>query len=165
MKNKIKLAMTTAYLSHWQLPRQLSRNRHCLLFIAMSSCHDNQPPHLSLADREHPALLWFLSFASDNSPSLFFYHHPPLSLILFFLNWICDPLKCSYYCWTEWLSHQFPWAAMMWPWHRWEWQVWDEHSLCNILGLSGETNPVFACFPLFFFLFAKLGWYPTLITA
>lgn len=106
--------MTTAHSSHWQLPRQLHGNRHCLLFIATSSCHDNQPPHLSLADWEHPALLWFLSFASNNSPSLFFffpYHHPQLSLIPFFFNWICDPLQCSHYGWTEWLSHQFPWAA------------------------------------------------------
>lgn len=152
MKNKIKLAMTTVYLSHWQLPRQLCGNRHCLLFIATSSCHDNQPPHLSLADCEHPALLWFLSFAS---PSLLF-------ITILSCPWFPSFLTGSVTPWSACITversgcHISFSGLQMWPWHRWEWQVWDEYSQCNILGLSGETNPVFACFPLFFLFFFYL---------
>lgn len=157
MKNKIKLAMTTAYLSHWQLPRQLRGNRHCLLFIAMSSCHDNQPPHLSLADWKHPALLWFLSFASNNSPSLFFYHHPQLSLIPFFFNWICDPLNGLAVTSVSLgsglgrdiarndRSGMSTVSATYWDW-------------VGKQTLFSHVSPSL-------FLFAKLGWYPTLINA
>lgn len=95
-----------------QLPRQLycsgRRDRHPLLFITQSSCHDNQPPHLCLVTRANrgTAESVFCFSASHSCPSV------PSSLLspsFFFPIWPVTPEvhDSGYYRGVE-LSCQFP---------------------------------------------------------